>query len=164
MKNFLLLFLFLSTPLFAQVGVSVFAKQHDSRSNFEERPYGKDDLSYGLFIEAFEGVGGWRLGAAYSDDVSGLPGVDTVITPELSLIVVDRIWETGLSILVDYVEANGESGWGDLYYQTQLGINLPFGDSFQVGAHAYYPMESISDIVDIGFNDLDFAVQIRMLF
>jgi hypothetical protein len=164
MKKILPLLFLLVAPAFGQMGFSVLVKQHDARENFEERPYGKDDLSYGIFLEAFEGIGGWKIGAMYADDVSGIEGVDSVITPELSLMVVDRIWETGLSVLIDYVDADGEADWGDFYFQTQLGVNIPLGDRIQLGAHAFYPMESIGDIVDIGFNDLDYAVQVRVMF
>lgn len=165
MKRLFLLFPFLITPLFAQMGVSVLVKQHADRTdNFAERPYGDEDLSYGAYLDLFEGVGGWRFGASYSGDLTGLEVVDSVITPEISLLVVDRIWETGISLLIDYIDVDGDTAWGDLYFQTQLGINLPLGDRIQLGAHAYYPLESISDITDIGFSDLDVAVQLRVMF
>lgn len=164
MKRFLLLCLLMSSPVFAQMAASVMVKQHDARPDFAERPYGKDDMSYGLFFDAFDGKGGWRFGAMYSDDVTGISAVETVITPEIALLVADRIWETSIAVLIDYVEGSGESEWGDVYFQTQLGFNIPLGNSVMLGAHAFYPMESIGDLVDIGFNDLDFAVQLRIFF
>lgn len=164
MKKLLPLLLLLSAPLFGQMGVSVLVKEHDARSNFSERPYGKDDLSYGLFVEAFEGVGGWKFGAMTSSDLSGIPGVDTVITPEIGLVFMDRIWETGFSVLIDYVDADGQTDWGDVYFQVQFGLNIPLGDRLQLGAHGFYPMESLGDITDIGFSDLDYGIQLRMMF
>jgi len=139
-------------------------KQHDARPNFEERPYGKDDISYGLFLDVFEGVGGWRFGASFSEDLTGRPVVDSVVTPEITLLVVDQIWETGLSILVDYLDIEGDEGWGDVYFQAQFGINFPVGNRFSLGAHAFYPMENWEDLFDIGFSDLDLAVQFRIFF
>lgn len=99
-----------------------------------------------------------------SDDLSGIEGVDTVITPEITLLVVDQLWETGISALMDYVDTEGGSEWGDIYFQTQLGINVPVSDRIQMGVHIFYPMESITDIVDISFSDLDMAVQLRVMF
>jgi hypothetical protein len=164
MKLFFLLVLFSLTPCFGQKGVSVMVKQHEARSDFSERPYGNDDLSYGVYLDLFEGVGGWRFGAAMSDDLSGVEGVDTVITPEITLLVVDQLWETGISALMDYVDTEGGSEWGDIYFQTQLGINVPVSDRIQMGVHIFYPMESITDIVDFSFSDLDMAVQLRVMF
>ena len=165
MKKLFLLPLLFAAPLFGQTAVSVLVKEHDNRADtFEDRPYGKDDISYGLFVEAFEGVGGWRFGAMYSGDLSGAPGADSVITPEIALLVVDRIWETGFSVLIDYVDVDGDTDWGDVYFQTQLGLNLPLGNSVQAGIHAFYPFSSISDITDFGFDDLDYGIQIRVMF
>jgi hypothetical protein len=165
MKRSILLCLLMSSTLFADMAVSVLVKEHEDRTgNFAERPYGQDDRSYGLFLDLFEGVGGWRLGASYSDEVTGVPGIDTVITPEVGLIVMDGIWETGISVLMDYVDADGETDWGDVYFQTQLGLNLPITGAVLIGLHAFYPMESASDLFDIGFSDLDYAVQLRIMF
>jgi len=164
MKNLFILFLLFLTPCFAQKGVSVQMKQHEARTDFDERPYGKDDISYGLFLDLFEGIGGWRFGATFSDDLSGLPLVDSVVTPEVTLLVVDRIWETGISLMVDYVDADGSAEWGDIYFQTQLGINFPLSDRILLGGHVFYPMESITDLVDFGFSDLDMAIQLRIMF
>ena len=165
MKRFLLLCLLMSSSVFAQTAVSVMVKQHEDRtSNFSERPYGKDDMSYGLFFDLFDGIGGWRFGATYSDDLTGIEGVDSVITPEIALFTIEGIWETSIAILMDYVDTETETDWGDLYYQTHFGANIPVSNSILIGLHAFYPMESVSDIVDIGFNDLDYAVQVRIFF
>jgi hypothetical protein len=164
MKILFLLSLLLALPMFGQTGVSVMVKQHENRPDFAERPYGKDDVSTGLFLDLFEGVGGWRFGASTSGDLSGIAGVDSVITPEITLLVVDRTWETGISVLMDYVDSGDGGEWGDVYFQTQFGINFPITSNVQLGAHMFYPLESIGDLVDIGFSDLDLAVQLRILF
>lgn len=164
MNRLFLLLLTLAAPAFGQMAGSVLVKQHDGRDDYAERPYGKDDMSYGVFLDAFEGVGGWRFGASYSGDLTGVEGVDSVITPEICLLVVDRIWETGIAVLIDYVDVDGEADWNDVYFHAQFGINFPLGNRIQLGAHAFYPMESISDIVDIGFSDLDYGVQLRIMF
>jgi len=165
MKRLFLLLPLITAPLFGQMAATVLVKQHDDRADtFEDRPYGKDDISYGLYLDIFEGRGGWRFGAAYSGDLTGIEGSDSVITPEISLLVVDGIWETGFGVLIDYLDIDGDTDWSDPYFQIQLGLNVPLSDRFQLGIHALYPFASASDFTDIRLSDLDFAAQFRARF
>ncbi|MEX2606154.1 MAG: hypothetical protein WD708_02315 [Kiritimatiellia bacterium] len=162
MKRLLLVSLCMISPLLAQMMVTGLVKQYDDRSkNFEERPYGKDDVSYGLYVDFFEGLGAWRLGAGYASDLSGAGEADSVITPELTLLATDGMWETGISALIDYIDSEEETDWGDVYYQFQLGLSLPITNRLQVGIHAFYPFSGFSDIKDIRIGDLDYGLLLR---
>lgn len=162
MKRVLILCLCMTSPLFAQLSVTGLVKQSDDRlKNFEERPYGKDDISYGLFVDYFDGLGAWRLGAAYASDLSGPGEADSVITPELSLLATDGLWETGISVLIDYIDSEAGADWGDVYYQVQLGLNFPVSRQIQIGVHAFYPFSSFSDLSDVRIGDLDYGLLLR---
>lgn len=162
----LILALTLGTGAFAQnTAVVAVGKKHvDRSSTMGDRPYGEDDISYGAFLEFFDGLGGWRLGASFSDDLSGAEGVDSVITPEIALMAQDGFWETGLSLLRDYVETPEGSDWNSIYYQFYLGINIPLGKHLMIGGGAYYPFDGFSELTDFRTGDLDYAVSLRLRF
>lgn len=165
MKKLLLLGLFFSAPLFAQNAVSIIGRQYVQREDsFTNRPYGKDDVSYGAYWEVFEGIGGWRLGASYASGLSGPGEADSVITPELTLLGAEGIWESGFSLMIDYIDYETDTDWSDLYYQFQLGINIPLGKAFQLGANAYFPFSDLGDFKDIDFSELDYGVSLRARF
>jgi hypothetical protein len=142
--------------------VTGMAKKHTTRSgDFEERPYGENDVSYGLFVDFYEGMGAWRFGASYASGLSGEGEADSVITPELTLLATDRIWEAGISALIDYVDTGDETEWGDVYYQFQLGLSMPVSDRFQVGIHDFYPFSGFSKVSKFSFSDLDYGLMLR---
>jgi len=149
----------------AETALVVLARQHaDLSETMPERPYGEDDTSYGLFVDLFDGPGAWRLGASYSDSLDGLEGVESVITPEIGLLVVDGNWETGISVLVDYVETEDDSDWGDVYFQYGFGLNLGLTSGMSVGLHASYPFEDLEDISDFSTGDIEYAATVRLRF
>lgn len=165
MKKYILLCLFLSTPLFAQRDFTVIVKQHDMREDsFPERPYGKDDTSYGVYMDIYDGIGGWRFGASYASDLSGTGEADSVITPEITLLGAEGSWMTGISIMMDYIDDENGTDWSDLYYQFQLGLNIPLGDRFKAGIHAFFPFSGLGDFVDISFGELDYGITVSASF
>jgi len=164
MKTRFCLFLLMLSPLFVPADVAIMAKKHTTHKEFDRRPYGNDDISYGAFLEFMEGPAGWRLGAMYATDLSGTYDADSVITPELTLLLQDGIWETGISILRDYLDSDEKSGWDKLYYQVQLGVNLPVGPNASVGIAAFYTLEKLSKITDFSFGDLDYGLVARIRF
>lgn len=174
MKPFLFLALLtaltLSTHLQA-TEAAIQVKRHREHSKFSERPFGNRDLSYGAFIEFFEGTAGWRIGAMYANDISkGDPesedfiDVKSVITPELTLLIQDGMWETGISVLKDYIETEDDRDWGGTYFQLQLGFNFPVSANASVGLHALYPFDSFSDVTKFKFSDVDIGLLARIRF
>lgn len=162
MKCCIILCLCMISPLFAQPMVTGLVKQYDDRAkNFDERPYGKDDISYGLYVDFYEGMGAWRLGASYASGLSGAGEADSVITPEVTLLATDGMWEAGISALIDYVDSEEGADWGDVYYQVQLGVSLPVSQRFQIGIHAFYPFSGFSDITDVRIGDVDYGLMLR---
>lgn len=152
-------------PAVRATDVAVTVKQHREHSKMSERPFGKGDLSYGLFMEFLDGPGGWRIGAAYANDVSGpLENIDRVITPEITLFLLDEGWEAGISVLKDYITDDEDSDWGSTYFQMQLGYNFPMGRTGSIGIHTFYPFEGFGDLGSFRFSDLDFGITARFRF
>ncbi len=164
MRQFVASLAFFALASFAAGDLTLIAKRHDNRSDtFPDRPYGKDDVSYGVFLDLFDGMGAWRLGVTGSQDV-GAEGVDGVVTPEIGLLAVDGLFEFGVSVLKDYMVGEEDNEWGDLYYQMHGAINVPLGSAVMVGVGAYYPFESWGDVFDFSTGDLDYAVTFRLRF
>jgi len=165
MQKILLVILALAGSLAATATeMAVQVKKHARHGEFGERPYGKDDVSYGAFFELSEGLAAWRLGASYLPDPTGFGEADTVITPEITLLAQDGAWEGGLSTLIDYVDANDEKEWGDIYFQLQLGLRLPLGKRSTLGVNAYYPFEKFGELGKFSFGDLDYGLSLRFRF
>jgi len=166
MKSLFCLFAFLFASVsVAETAITVNARQHADRSSIlSDSPYGEDDVSLGVYVDIFEGVGAWRFGASYADDLSGLPDVNSVITPQISLLVVDGIWETSLGALIDYVDTDTETDWGDVYFQWALGLNLPITNSFSIGVHAQYPFEDFDGLIDFDTDLLEWTGAVRIRF
>jgi hypothetical protein len=151
----------------AAPGSSVFAlgaRYHANHSAFDKLPYDDGDLSYGAFYQYHDGPAYWQLGGSYAFDATKLESTDYVITPELDLIVKDKMWRAGLGILDSYVrdsEAGGD--WTDVYWQFIAGIQFPlFGFSFD--AQAYYPFKGWGDLGDFEFADIEFGLLINFPF
>ncbi len=144
--------------------LAVQVKKHAAHGEFSERPYGKDDISYGAFFELSEGLAAWRLGASYVSGASGFGEADSVITPEITLLAQDGAWEGGISTLIDYVDANGDTDWGDIYFQLQLGLRLPVLKRASLGINAYYPFEKFGELGKFDFGDLDYGLSLRFGF
>lgn len=162
---YLCLLLFLSAPVFAQKAVSVIARQYVEREkSYLDRPYSKDDMSYGLYFDVFDGIGGWRVGASYASDLTGVGDAKSVITPELTLLGKEGIWDSGFSVMIDYVDTEEGTEWGDIYYQFQLGLIIPLGGRLELGASMFFPFTDLGDFRDIGFNELDLGLLVRAKF
>jgi hypothetical protein len=162
--KYLLSLLLLACTAAPAAEIAGLVRKHTAHSRFEKRPFGNDDFSYGAYLEFFEGPAGWRLGAAYAPDLDSSRGFESAITPEISLLLQDGLWETGVSVLKDYLDDGSSTGWGSTYYQLILGLNLPVGKSLSVGVHSFYPLDSFSNLSDFRFSNLDYGLLVRLKF
>ena len=138
-------------------------RRHSQHSVFKELPFDDGDLSYGIAYEHHDQNAYWQLAVAYAPQ-PGTNGVDFVVTPQINLIVKDRIWRAGIGVLDSYIEMeDGESDWSDVYFQFLTGIHLPvFGGQFDI--LAYYPFGEWGDIGDFDFDDLDYGAWLTFSF
>lgn len=142
-------------------------KYHGEHTEFDDRPFAEGDMSIGAYYDVFDGMGGWRIGLSYAWDLGQKDGVDnpetyvapdSVLTPEIALLVREGRWQTGVAILIDYIDAEGDTDWGDIYWQFQLGYGIPIGKKIEIGIHAFYTFERIDKILDFDFESMDFAI------
>jgi len=160
----ILALLFLTVRVsFAEGAFGAGVRRHAQHSVFEDLPFDDGDLSYGIAYEYHDKKAYWQLGVGYAPQ-PGTNGVDYVVTPQLNLIVKDRVWRAGIGVLDRYVEMeDGENDWTDVYFQFLTGIHLPvFGMDFDV--LAFYPFAEWGDISDFDFDDIDYGAWLTFSF
>jgi hypothetical protein len=143
----------------------------------EDIPYGDNDLSYGVSYEVHDAGGWWQFALNYSDDLTPRENIDTndattvetVLTPEVNLIMKDNYWLAGLGVLMSYVEEEDLEGetneeWTDLYYQFLIGFDIQLARSLELELLAYYPFQDWGDLGDFDFDDIDIGGWISYRF
>lgn len=154
-------------PLQAEAGghaLGIGGRYHADHSEFEELPFDDGDISYGINYEYHEDVAFWQVGVMFTPDVGGTNTADTVITPQVNLIVKDDIWRGGFGVLKSYIEFDdGGSDWTDLYWQMHAGVSFPIGPVF-VTALAHYAFEDFGEMKDFDFDDLEYGLWLSYKF
>lgn len=151
--------------------LSLGGRYHTENSVFTDLPYGNADISYALaYTFAQENVG-LQLGANYASEVSGARdapntnGVDSVITPQVNLILKDRVFRGGVGLLTSYIrDDSGESDWLSPYWQLLLGLNLPFGKYLSLDGNVYYVLEKWGDIANFRIKELEYGLWLNYNF
>ncbi|NLB54677.1 MAG: hypothetical protein GX811_02735, partial [Lentisphaerae bacterium] len=146
-------------------------------TRFKDLPFDDGDISYFLFFEAGIEYAEWQLGLDYAPNVNGFFGhtvdeeasdkieVNYVLTPQLNLIFKDRMFRGGVGVLTSYIrQKDGEDEWLSLYWQLQLGIELPIFKRISAGVTAYYLLDKWGDISDFKFDELEYAARIKYVF
>ena len=140
------------------------ARYHVEHSVYDDLPFEDGDLTYTLSYEYHDAAGYWQLMVGYTPEVGDGDVVDYVITPQLNLIIQDRIFLAGTGIMSDYIQSVEEGGdWGDIYWQLMLGFEIPIGP-VKLEAMAYYPFDKWGNIPDFDFNDVEFGGSIKFYF
>lgn len=151
--------------------LSLGGRYHTENSVFTDLPYGNADISYALaYTFAQENVG-LQLGANYASDVSGARDApntnltDFVVTPQVNLILKDRVFRGGVGLLTSYIrDDSGESDWLSPYWQLLLGLNLPFGKYLSLDGNVYYVLEKWSKIADFRIKELEYGLWLNYSF
>ena len=148
---------------FAASAVSAGGRYHARHTTFEELPFDKGDISYTVGYEYHDQAGCWQLLVGYTPEVADGLAVDSVITPQLNLLIKDRAWIAGTGILGSYIETELESDWTDVYWQVMLGFELPL-PVFKLEILAYYPFESWSEFDEFDTDDLEYGLSMKFMF
>ncbi len=139
-------------------------RRHASHSEFEELPFERRDMSYGIAWEVHDANGYWQLGVNYTPDVGhATNAVKYVATPFVNLMLKDKGWIAGVGVLSSYIVTGEEKDWTSLYWQMMLGFSIPVGN-FEIDVMAYYPFESWDDVQDFDTRDLEFGGLFRYRF
>lgn len=150
--------------------IGVGARYHTTHSRFSsfEYPFREGDISYQAGFELQEGAGFWQLMVGYTPSVdqdpeNDAPEIDSIITPQLNLILQDRGWIAGAGILSSYIEDEVESDWTDIYWQTMIGYQLQL-HTFSVDLMAVYPFDEWKNLSDFKFDNLEASITIKKSF
>ena len=141
------------------------ARYHTDHSVFTDLPYEDGDLGLGLSYQYHEDLAYWELGVDFTPEVGESDGYENyALTPEVNLVVKDRIWRAGLGGLMTYVHPEeGDDDWSDFYWQLLAGISVPYG-RLALDIMAYYPFENWGDLPDFEFGDMEFGGRLTNRF
>ncbi|GAB6093949.1 hypothetical protein JCM14469_02010 [Desulfatiferula olefinivorans] len=134
---------------------------HTDIEAFTDRPLSNGDLSGTLFYEYHEGIGLWQIGAAYAPSADH---ADEVFTPQISLILKDRIYRMGTGALISYVKQDGDRDWTDVYWQILAGLSIPLGKRFSVDVYGHYVFEAWDEITDSDRGGLEYSALLSVSF
>jgi len=151
--------------------LSVGGRYHTENTVFTDLPYGNADISYALAYTFAEKYVAIKLGADFAPDVSGdrdaphTNKTDYVISPQVNLIVKDRIFRGGVGLLTSYIRDNqGEGDWLDPYWQLMLGLAIPLGAHFSVEGNVYYVLQNWDKIANFRPKDIEYGLWVNYNF
>jgi hypothetical protein len=143
--------------------IAVGVRLYDEFPGLKNFPVEKDDLGYELMYEYHEGIGYWQLGAVYmpapDDD-----RFDYLVSPQINLILKDRIYRIGTGALKTYVKTDDDEYWTDLHWQMILGLGLPLGDHLSIDVYAHYVFKSWKDFTDTDMAAIDYSALLSVSF
>ncbi len=147
--------------------VSIAAHMHGEHTTFDSLPFGEGDVGCLLAYEFHEGIGFWQAGAEFIADPEGDPTVDYVLTPQLSLILKDRIYRAGLGVLWNYLKIDDpelESNWSKPFWQFTMGAGYPFRDKLEIGVYSYYIFEGWEELSKFNIKDIEYGISLSYRF
>lgn len=151
----------------AQIQPSFFAagRYHQESATVPDLPYAEGDWSTMVGLELHEGIGYWQLAVDFSDGVGGTNEIGNIITPQLNLMFAENGVAAGFGVLSSYIEdeVNGDD-WTDIYFQFNLGFNIPLGDSLGIYAMTHFIFENWDGISDFDFDELEYSAGLSLRF
>lgn len=147
--------------------VSVTARMHKEHSVIESLPYEDGDMGWLLAYEFHEGIGFWQAGMEVSNRPGKNPLIDYVLTPQLSLILKDRIYRAGAGVRWNYTISDDpeyDGSWSRPNWQFTLGLAYPIWNRFEVGAYGYYVFQEWSELDKFNADDIEFGLSVSYQF
>lgn len=160
-------------------GVTGGARVHVEHSVFTALPFDDGDFGYLLAYEYHEGLGLWQVGVEYAPSPDGDPNVDYVLTPQVSLILQDRIFRAGVGVLWSYVARDSADeappseetppdeiidGWSSPYYQFNLGLSFPILERFALSVDGFYVFEKFDTLKEFDIGDIEWGAAFTVKF
>ncbi|MFU8780897.1 MAG: hypothetical protein ACNA71_07720 [Kiritimatiellia bacterium] len=145
------------------------ARFHTTHKSFEEYPFSNSDISWQAGMEFHEGVGYWQLIVGYAPSIKETTkeddpiAIDSVITPQLNLIIQDRGWLAGAGAYAFYIRTDEENDWSKIYWQTMIGYEFQM-KAFDISIMGIYSFDRWGNISDFRFGDLETSVMIKKKF
>ncbi len=99
------------------------------------------------------------------DYYPGGKDVDYIIRPSAAVLLGDFI-NVGLGITSAYHKGgeDSRSGWGDLGYQLQAGLQLPLTSRLWLNADAYYFLQDLKEIKDFKSDYITLGARLHVRF
>lgn len=146
--------------------LGVGGRYHQEHSTFLALPYAEGDLSYGLVYEIHEqDTSVLQLGCSVTPEFDKAADMDYAVTPELNLMMKDRMFQGGVGILSSYLSRSaGDSEWMDLYWQLLLGVRVDLSKKVSVQLNGSYVFESWGDLGDFDVGDIEGVAYIGYAF
>jgi hypothetical protein len=133
------------------------ARMHARHDAFDKLPFDDGDLTYNVAYEWHETEAYWQIGVGYTPSVNTTNTIESVITPQVALILKDKYWRGGVGALWSMVDdkVSGRD-WLNMYWQIILGISFPVA-KLQLDVHALYPFEAWNELGNFDFDDIEFG-------
>ncbi len=151
--------------------VGVGARLHVAHSVFDEYPFGKSDLSYGINYQYHEGDAYWQLGLDYaprvsrtSSDTGDDSATEWVLTPYLNLIARQDLYRAGIGVLRSLVhDERDDEDWSPVYWQLLMVLNFPILRG-GVDLVAFYVFQRLEELADFKPEDVEFGCFLNFAF
>ncbi len=140
------------------------ARSQVKHSVMKDLPFEDGDITYTASYEYHDAAGYWQLMVGYTPDVGDGDVIDYVITPQLNLIIQDKIFLAGTGILGSYIsDKETGSDWTDVYWQLMLGLEIPVGP-LSIEAMASYQFDKWGNLSDFEFDDITYGGSLKFYF
>ena len=141
------------------------AQYQVEHTDIDDLPFADGDITYTAAYEYHDMGGCWQLMVGYTPDITGTNNADYAITPQLNLIMQDKIFLGGVGVLGSYIESTDTGGdWTDVYWQMMLGLEVPIGP-VKLEAMAYYQFSEWSDFFSgFEFDELVYGGSLKYYF
>lgn len=138
------------------------AGRYHADNEFSPVAFEPESWSFLGGLEVYEGSGYWQFAVDYAE---GTGTVGTVITPQINLNVNDNGLIGGFGVLYSYVEDDVVGNdWSDVYFQINLGLDMPLGDSSSLIAVAHYVFDDFDAISDFDTDSIDYTAGFNYRF
>ena len=144
--------------------VSLGARYHVEHSAVDSLPYDDGDMGYLLAYEYHEGIGFWQIGVEFSPGPKGDPECDYVMSPQISLILKDRIFRAGGGVFWNYMGKDPDSEWSNAYYQFIIGLGFPISGNIGLTVNSYYVFENFDTFKSFDAKDIEFGLMANYSF
>lgn len=148
----------------AQQALNVSAQYHHVRPDFKDYPYGDGDVSYMLAWETHNEDALIQFGASVCPTFEDNEAIDYAITPEMNLLLKDRVFRGGLGILSTYTKTDTEDKWMDMYWQFLLGMSFDVAKRLSLDGYAVYPFKDWGDLSEFRGGDVEYRAGLTWHF
>ena len=143
----------------AHQGFSVGVRNHIDHSVLDELLFGKNDLSYNIAYEYHEFGAYWNVVLDFAPHISGTNSVDSILTPQINLIMEDRCYRGGVGILKSYMMGQDDD-WTDIYWQFILGLHFRLSKKIGLDLDTLYVFGNWDELKEFDSGDIEYGLSI----